>query len=327
MRERKNPHGVDAPEGGADRTEHRKPTNWGGCGSIAHVAFYPGGVALASPHRIARRKPAGAGGKRGKVAGWSAASRRRMRRALLTWGAPEGQNLYGVTLTIPGPVLKLEESRAIWAWFGLHAAKAGWGILWRLEIQQRGALHWHGVVLPPADLDPVLVGLKLTRLWRGALDSIGPRRFDPPWSGQDGSWRQALVSVPGLSAMPGADVHSCQVTAEADGGKGAWLRYLQDHATKAKQEQIGSGVGRHWGIIGRARFVRLVPLETDVLTDEQWFRFLRALQRLATPSLKREGVPFGRRLGGRNRRGGFGQSVWFSRGETVKKLVEWAREG
>ena len=73
---------------------------------------------------------------------------------------------------------------------------------------------------------------------------------------------------------------------QANGSRGAWLRYMQDHASKGKQDQIGVAKGRHWGIIGRKLYSRAVPVSTAELSDSEYFRFLRAYQRLCRPSFR-----------------------------------------
>ena len=101
---------------------------------------------------------------------------------------------------------------------------------------------------------------------------------------------------------------------------------MQDHASKGKQDQIGVAKGRHWGIIGRKLYSRAVPVSTAELSDSEYFRFLRAYQRLCRPSFPAPCV-FGRRLGYRPSFGCRGESVRFSRPETVLRLVDWARTG
>jgi hypothetical protein len=54
-------------------------------------------------------------------------------------------------------------------------------------------------------------------------------------------------------AVRGAADHAARV-AVCDDWTGARIRYLHDHASKAKLEQVAVGWGRHWGVIGRGRF-------------------------------------------------------------------------
>lgn len=268
-----------------------------------------GGRAVAGRHQRA---------KRGKIAGWSSASRRRMRRYMLQHRVPDGWCTWGVTLTIPGPPLPGHMEKAIWDAWRKTADKKGWAAIWRLELQKRGARHWHLLMGTPASNPVGLVRFKVMQAWWQALDSIGAQRYESPVNG----W---LVEVKGLSSVPGARMHSAVVEC-AQESHGAWLRYLQDHASKRKQEQSAEGAGRQWGVIGRRWFVARAPSEVCQLDDAAFWRFLRAYQRLCTPSRPAPCV-FGRRLGYRPQRGNWGASVWFSRPDTVRRLVDWANGG
>ena len=66
--------------------------------------------------------------------------------------------------------------------------------------------------------------------------------------------RSAWLAVLGpRGAVRGAADHAARV-AVCDDWTGARIRYLHDHASKAKLEQVAVGWGRHWGVIGRGRF-------------------------------------------------------------------------
>jgi hypothetical protein len=61
------------------------------------------------------------------------------------------------------------------------------------------------------------------------------------------------------------------------------------------------------------------------LSEKKFFRVMRWLQRLATPSRKASNCQFGQCLGRRVSRGsGHGSSVWFSRPETVERMIAFA---
>lgn len=263
------------------------------------------------------------GGKRGKVVGWSKASRRRLRMALLTLSAPDRWVVGGATFTIPGPPVPASEAKGIWSWFCLQVVKSGRGMIWRLELQARGQLHWHALVIASD-----IVSLhRLNALWGEAVGRLGA--FDPPepYYGANGDWNRGYTHCASRMSLPGAFVHACHIESEETGcGRGAWLRYLQDHASKAKQEQIPTDVGRHWGIVGRGFFVQQIPIDVAKLTPKQYAAVRRAYERLATPSRASEGSPFGRRLGWRVRRGRRGRAVCFVNPTTVSRLVAWARE-
>ena len=308
--------------------QHPEQARTSQCGT---VRLYEGrGVSIESPNRgpIAKR-----GGvretKRGKVASWSSASRRRLRRVLLESLPPVGWHTIGLSFTVPGPALPHRASRDLWLDFCNRVNLEGLAMIWRCEIQKRGALHWHAVGIGENPVGAHRVVESFRELWRDAVGRLGPHEFNPPYRGANGSWSRGVVSVSSLMALPGAGAHAFDGQADSAAGcRSAWLRYLQDHASKGKQEQIPESIGRHWGIVGRKNFEQASPTGIEKLTRKPYARFIRALQRLATPSYPCEGVPFGRRLGFRIRRGsGYGTSVWFTNTATIKRLVEWAKSG
>lgn len=209
----------------------------------------------------------------------------------------------------------------MWMSYCREVTKTGCGLVWRVEVQQRGALHWHGILIGPPAV------------------RYGTRRVTPEWVAKDLYWIAVIKCLPideggavgafGRMGLPGAWQHSVVVEVDRSGGtRGAWLRYLQDHATKQKQAQVGENIGRHWGVVGRRAWVQLMPEVTEALTVDQYARWKRAYQRLATPTVQDKRSPFGRRLGWRCRRGdGHGTVTIFGRPETHKRLVEWAKGG
>ena len=296
------------------------------------IDFFPGGVKITSPATV--DLPRKGGGDRGTVKGWSSSSRRRMREFLIEHKPGEGLDVYGVTLTVPGPPITPQESAHLFDHFSKNfVTRNGCGMVWRLEAQKRGAVHWHGILssrhrLPVPWLGACLPAAVALRLyWLQALRVLGKVEWKQEYKGG---------TVEGNSTrdeIPGAEIYAVDV--QADGGRGAWMRYLQDHATKAKQEQIAEGFGRHWGVVGRKCFERSRPVESHQFTSRKTFtRFLRAYRRLTCPVMshrwRREKSKFnsrpfaGRSLGWSSSRGSRGVSVWFSKPETVKRLVEWA---
>ena len=282
---------------------------------LYEVDLYGEGVRLQTPTHAAKGNPKPA--KRGKIEGWSKSSRRRMREWLLTKTVPDTQ-IVGASMTIPGPSLPATESKELWHDWCRDIERRGWSVVWRMEVQSRGQLHWHCLVYLP----PKVGRGQIADSWWDALRGLGRRVFDPPHRLPSGD---EILSVSTLMAMPGADRRSC-VTNNNEDGCANWKRYIQDHATKAKQEQIPENMGRHWGVVGRNRFKACEIMRAYEMTAPEYWRFLRAYQRLCTPSFKCDGVPFGRRLGFRIRRGKWGGSVWFSNPSTVERLVKWAKQ-
>lgn len=298
------------------------------------IDFYAGGVKITAPANV--DQPHKGGGERGKVKGWSEASRRRMREFLLTSKPVDGLTVYGVTLTVPGPPITPQEASHLFDHFTKnYLTRNGCGMVWRIEVQKRGAVHWHGIISAPRALRvadfpaPLRADYALRCYWSEALKVLGKCDHDTEWQG-----RPVTLLNHFRGDLPGADVHAFNV--QMEGGEGAWLRYLQDHATKSKQEQIATGFGRHWGIVGRKCFESSRPIESHEFKSAKSFsRFLRAYHRLIRPVMsyrrrrekfrKFDNRPFrGRSLGFANLRGSRGVSVWFSRPETVKRLVVWA---
>ncbi|HIJ69317.1 MAG TPA: hypothetical protein HPP57_07415 [Deltaproteobacteria bacterium] len=119
-------------------------------------------------------------------------------------------------------------------------------------------------------------------MWQDQLRALGPFDFNPPIpmeSVKHGPY--SLSHVDNLMAWPGANLHAVDIKKQGDSG--AWMRYMQDHASKAKQEQVAVNCGRQWGVVGRKRFKKCLPSEVYTLTDSQRDKFLRGLQRLSTP--------------------------------------------
>ena len=262
-----------------------------------------------------------ASAKRGKIKGFSKASRRRFRLLLLQNRPPVGWDVFGCTYTIPGPVQDPEVIRTVWKEFCRKLQRFPLTLIWRMEIQARGSVHWHAIMYtaPMSDGAWGVCGIKHPCVGGGgkyfgaALDSVvGPVE----WKDQN--------CLP--SQLKGADRHMVDMQHdEYQHVKGSWLRYLQDHSTKVKQDQIAVGYGRHWGVVNRKHLREIFPDETFEMYAWEYDRFLRAYQRLCTPRFPADCV-FGRRKGYRPGFGRRGSTVKFSRPETIKRLVKWAKE-
>jgi hypothetical protein len=325
--------------------EKYKPENF----KTHKVEFYKDGVALVAPaFRPFKPPPI----SRGKIQGWSKSSRRRMREFLLTHQMTVGFDVYAVTYTIPGPVLSSEDASRLFHNWQMSLNRAGGGGVWRIEVQQRGAVHWHMIVGLPSKSEPAAsywdlseddkgaflawseqVGreaalsalrsglwvnaCRLSEMWLAALDTMG-EVWQPSREHEGG---RLLLSS--RRHWKGARRHCVLVEVPPD-ILGAWKRYLQDHATKSKQEQIGVEIGRHWGVVGRKHFLQVLPSAVAELTLKQYSAFLRCYHRLCTPYIRCPGALFGKRRGSVSHRGRSGRTVYFSRPETVARLVDWA---
>lgn len=159
---------------------------------------------------------------------------------------------------------------------------------------------------------------------------------NPEWSGKDftGIISPVYLDVPGVDlagsrfGLQGAWASAVDV--ECRGSGYAWLRYLQDHTSKVNQSQLPEGlnIGRHWGVVGRKAFV---PSECETyvdLPDSVHARVSRWVSRLVTYKRKKDGVPFGKKLGFRPACGklGYGAQVRFVNTDTINKMLELAIE-
>lgn len=293
------------------------------------ISLYNSGIALEKPVSKAGTKKGG--GIRGEIQGWSSASRRRMREWLLTHEPIANYKAVGITFTIPGPPVSVQVAKDLWHNFTndfLHDHHIG--TCWRIEIQKRGSFHWHVLAAIPdacegsGDVRKQFLNILLG--WLQYLDKLGKIDHVTESYTQLGCFRSQLL---------GAYRHA--VDFDVQGSNGAWLRYLQDHATKSKQEQCPEYCGKHWGVTG-SKFFAVSPCASFLQfpSDASFCRFLRAFQRLCTPQmshapsrarapLKFSSRPFGgRSLGWRIRRGSLGRTVWFSRPETVRRLYDWS---
>lgn len=181
---------------------------------------------------------------RGRVVGWSKDSRSRFREFLWLHCAPAGWSSYSVCLTVPalaegqpGACIGLSDAKALWAGFANALNMRGHAAIWRLEIQPRDKTeradirgipqpHWHIIGACPGDGSDGVAWIK--RTWLRLLGDRG--------------------------TVPGAEDRAAVADLCASWSDGQ-RRYLFDHASKRKAEQVASGWGRHWGVVGRRRFV------------------------------------------------------------------------
>lgn len=263
---------------------------------------------------------------------------------------------WALTLTIPGPPIALEKAQEVFRKWCHDIERADLCALWRVEIQKRGQLHWHLIIGERGSESSIneagqlwmkhIIELGWVSVWyedrlhgrcdralvqgvdyhlesmMHASNEIAPGIVDASERFL-GSMDDIAIHFRHRMLLPGAHKRCWQL--ESGGNRGAWLRYIQDHATKRKQEQIVESIGRHWGVIGRAGWEQVQADELCNLCHAEFWSVVRWMQRLATPSVKDDRCPFGRRQGWRVRRGSWGSSVWFSNVETVRRMIEHAR--
>jgi len=191
--------------------------------------------------------------KRGKITTMSSKASGRLRHWLLIQHCPWGQ-LWDVTLTIPGEVTPEEwdklKRRIFKQW-----ERAGFAVVWRVELQKRGTPHLHCVVWTPADMPMEKRNHLLYVSWWECLPE--EKRFSA------GAWKHA-AHVKG----PYTDIEQSP----------KWLAYVAAHASKRKKEQLG-WKGKQWGIINRSLFSEREAMVEVTMTRQEEKVFERTLSR------------------------------------------------
>jgi len=314
----------------------------------SRVCFFDGGIMTDCGGYAVPAKPKG--GIRGEIKGWSFASRRRLREFLLMNQPPAGWLTYGASFTIPGGKVSGEETKRLWEHFSHnYVARNGWCMVWRMEIQKRGQYHFHSVISGPdreTELKKIETHKELVQYvcerqfaahtireaWLKALAVLGDccgemqtnklfGKTEESINGQRvftakeiGNGKSA-VAVSERRFWPGAEKYSVDV--QEEGSSPAWLRYLQDHASKCKQGQLAN-FGRQWGIVGRKHYRKSDCLTTG-MSDKNVKKVLRFMRRLFLKVIPDRRDPRGYRFGKGFNRGARGRNVWFS--EASKKIA------
>lgn len=207
--------------------------------------------------------------KRGRIGGFSRHSARRLREALFRYHVPNAR-CCGLTLTVPWvwSADLLPEWRRVFRAFAQSFRRRfpESAMIYRVELQRRGAPHVHAVayVAENAPLEA------LRRLWFDSVVFRGVGRGTRPRGLHGGD-------------IGGFNRHGADVRPMDGDDADALFRYLCDHASKRKREQLGYG-GRQWGFVNRpalrARASEPVVFSSD--SARRWFyRYLRRLRAYA----------------------------------------------
>ena len=302
------------------------------------IAIYPRGVKTKGyTPRSMQGKPEGSGGERGEIVGWSKNSRRRLRNWLLV-NQPVGGVCIAATLTVSGEPIQPDDWRKLMQLFANRLVRAKVGLVWRLELQKRGQPHLHCLAVPAPQSQPP----KRRRRGRGVEDVHLPSKDVGAWLRW--TWLELIDTLPQSSGrvyidgygvievesaprshLVGARDHAVDLS-EDEGDR--WYRYLCDHTTKSKQEQIASWQGfRHWGIIYRPAFVEVAPSDDVRLHRRQFAAVYRQLRKLSRRRIPDARCPFGSRRASSPRRSCGGAAVWFGVSPSlILKLVDWASD-
>ena len=240
------------------------------------------------------------GVKRSTIKEWSKASVRRLRDELFGYHLKGEEYLLGFTGTLPGNV-----PYEFWKGYGdefrklisrfRHSFSYRFPksyLVYRVELQRRGAPHIHAIVhfhkddllsdigFKPSAVTPSAVGMAafdIKRLWLDSvdLDSMPDRRAIDDWRFKQYGAKTEAVNRDGM------------------------MRYLCDHSSKRKLVQLG-WKGRQWGVFQRENRVRYaeMTLPSEVMASPrlvaQFIRMVRRLQRYRQLC----DCPFGSRLVG-----------------------------
>lgn len=307
------------------------------------VTLYPEGFTLKARKTIGNPSGCG-GGKRGEIETFSMASRRNFRQYMMKHIPSPGRTLYSATFTVPGDSLTTLQYRSLWESWRLRNDVLEWGVIWRAEVQpERKALHWHVLIscgvsghknVKSPDDEASYWESKIRESWCETIDKAFPC-VDYPRPVWNPLLPFGVKLLSGrLSWWPGATYcrdpncrcqksgHMVSVECQLH-GRGAWFRYLADHSSKVKRDQIGENIGRHWGVLGRKYFDEIGGKQLT-LNDTQYHVFRRCYERLCTHRKLDVLKPFGKVLCRRPKRGRFGTSQCFVRPETVERMVKYA---
>ena len=212
------------------------------------VELYPNGG------RAFRRGGGGGrrgGGRRGRVLGFSVASRRRLQAALLSRLDPAAageSRLWWITLT--GRTGLTAEFKAVFRAAVERVRRrfpAGWGLVWRLEYQARGAPHFHILL----QAETAALAFSVCKCLLVSWVSIAGERLGAVWQAQNAKLCRNVASL---------------------------AIYISD-VSKVQQSACPSdeAPGRYWGRIGYFFFL-VVPVV--VLGRSAYFEFLRIIRKL-----------------------------------------------
>lgn len=230
----------------------------------ASVEVYPSGVIVR--HDDPARK-LGPGGRRGAINGFSAESRRRLKRKLVKLDFSREWWQF-VTLTYPG---EYQHDPAGWK-RNLRAYRAAlerdWGdtfrgSIWRLEQQSRGAPHYHLIICWRSEVPRKLFRTWTRETWTRILGGAGP----------NANWVRTRVD---------------NVEVQATGGVTKLMHYLSKYLAKVGYSgwlDSSSGellaVGRYWGEWGQLVYA---PAEVYLFDARSLAGLVRRIRRLRVHS-------------------------------------------
>jgi hypothetical protein len=255
--------------------------------------------------------------KEGDIETISYKSRERFRSLLFLARFPLDFDAYDITFTIPGEWISPKDAKDLFAKFCKNLDRKKVCVIWRCEVQKsRDMLHFHmcaGVHHSENVYEIFLAG------WHSAIDSLGEV---VNYTSTNSQTKEKFL-VPYASsrmALAGALERAVQIKPATI--KSTFWRYLCDHMSKSKQDQIGHEIGRHWGVVNRKYLVidKEINSKTYLMTEDQWKKFSRFLCRLVTPWFwddKRKAY----RRGFKPRINRYGKAIRFGHSESADRLA------
>lgn len=238
--------------------------------------------------------------ERGAITKFTYHARSRLRRTLLESSCPNSQRL-GFTLTLPWRDIEwdeksLDEFRRCFNLFGTKFRKhfPSSAAIFRVELQKRKAPHIHAIWflsnddINLRDLGPdKLTDVRLSAAQRRALlCCLANNEISHLWC--------SSVPVGPRDNLEGFLTHGTRVDDIVSDG--AMFRYLADHTSKSKQEQLGYK-GKQWGVLGKSNLVKVEPDAFDFSTMPCGFKsravLLRNLQKICRYRVDAPSAPFG----------------------------------
>ena len=143
-------------------------------------------------------------------------------------------------------------------------------IAWRLQPQQRGAPHYHGLAYGlrgDGDTDGAKFQQWAAAAWTDCVASALPTGLD--------NWQRDAHLL-----------HGCQVT-PVDGQTGV-KKYLADYVSKSDASGAAAIAGRQWGVLGRKWLPVSATVTVNVPVDAS-FRLVRGVRRMASRLLHYSG--------------------------------------
>lgn len=255
---------------------------------------------------------------RGEIKCFSRHASLRLRRALVSMSSSFKGSCVGITLTLPfkGDFNNKGEYKILARAYKIAFNRFGVSMrrrfssscgIFRHELQRRRVPHCH-VVFFLSDID-----FKLVHFGRNSnIDDLRAIVYS--------YWLSALQGFTFEANLKGFVKHGIKLDKIDTRDNIAFFRYLCDHASKHKREQLGY-LGKQWGFINRALFVPSPSVEVSFRNTHQKNVFVRHVRKCCRYTVKAKCV-FKHKL----TRVGRLKGCYFVGVSTTKKIVKAVRD-